>query len=73
MPTASVLQYATECFEGLKLYRGYDLKFRIFRPDCNTRRMLNSATRISLPAFDPGELQKLIETLVAVNSYPFYV
>lgn len=29
--------------------------------------MLDSATRISLPAFDPDELQKLIETLVAVD------
>lgn len=29
--------------------------------------MLNSATRISLPAFDPKELQKLIETLVSVD------
>ena len=67
MPTASVLHYATECFEGLKFYRGHDLKLRLFRPDCNTRRMLNSATRISLPAFDPDELQKLIETFVAVD------
>lgn len=67
MPTASVLHYATECFEGLRFYRGHDLKLRLFRPDCNTRRMLNSATRISLPAFNPKELQKLIETLVAVD------
>ena len=67
MPTASVLHYATECFEGLKFYRGYDTKLRLFRPNCNTRRMLNSATRIALPAFDPDELQRLIETLVAVD------
>ena len=37
MPTASVLRYATECFEGLKFYRAYDLKLGFFRPDCNTR------------------------------------
>lgn len=67
MPTASVLHYATECFEGLKFYRGYDSKLRLFRPDCNAQRMLNSANRISLPAFDPNALQKLIETLVAVD------
>lgn len=67
MPTASVLHYATECFEGLKFYRGDDLKLRLFRPDCNVQRMLDSATRIALPAFDPNELQKLIETLVAVD------
>lgn len=67
MPTASVLHYATECFEGLKLYRGYDSRLRLFRPDRNCSRMLASATRIALPAFDPRELQKLIETLVRVD------
>ena len=30
MPTASVLHYATECFEGMKAYRGYDGKLRVF-------------------------------------------
>jgi branched-chain amino acid aminotransferase len=66
-PTASVLHYATECFEGMKLYRGYDGKLRLFRPDCNTRRMLISATRIGLPAFEPKELEKLIIKLLSVD------
>lgn len=66
-PTASVLHYATECFEGMKLYRGYDGKLRLFRPDCNCRRMLISTTRVSLPAFEPEELEKLITALVAVD------
>ncbi len=67
MPTASVLHYATECFEGLKVYRGVDGRLRLFRPDCNARRMLNSAVRISLPAFDPKELEKLMIALMAVD------
>ncbi|KIH86830.1 branched-chain amino acid aminotransferase [Sporothrix brasiliensis 5110] len=67
MPTASVLHYATECFEGLKAYRGVDDKLRLFRPDCNARRMLTSAVRISLPAFDPVEFEKLIVALMAVD------
>lgn len=67
MPTASVLHYATECFEGLKVYRGYDGKLRLFRPDRNCARMLISSTRISLPAFPPLELEKLIKQLVAVD------
>lgn len=33
LPTASCLQYATECFESLKVYRGYDGKLRLFRAD----------------------------------------
>jgi len=66
-PTASCLQYATECFEGLKLYRGYDGNIRLFRPDCNARRMLISSTRIALPGFNPDELLKLIVKLCAVD------
>ncbi|CAK7240695.1 MAG: hypothetical protein STHCBS139747_002141 [Sporothrix thermara] len=67
MPTASVLHYATECFEGLKVYRGVDGRLRLFRPDCNAQRMLTSAIRISLPAFEPSELEKLIIALMAVD------
>ncbi|THX51045.1 branched-chain amino acid aminotransferase II [Aureobasidium pullulans] len=66
-PAASVLHYATECFEGLKLYRGQDQKLRLFRPLLNCQRMLRSATRISLPAFEPVELLALIERLCAVD------
>ncbi|KAL8874185.1 MAG: hypothetical protein Q9174_000451 [Haloplaca sp. 1 TL-2023] len=67
MPTASVFHYATECFEGTKCYRGYDGALRLFRPDLNCVRLLNSATRISLPAFDPKQLKQLIEALIAVD------
>ncbi len=66
-PTASVLHYATECFEGMKMYRGFDGKLRLFRPSANCQRMLVSATRISLPAFDPKELEKLIKAIIAVD------
>jgi branched-chain amino acid aminotransferase len=65
MPTASVLHYATECFEGLKLYRGYDGKLRLFRVSRNCQRMRKSAARIALPDFDPQELEKLIVALCA--------
>lgn len=65
MPTASVLHYATECFEGLKLYRGFDGKLRLFRVSRNCERMRKSAARIALPDFEPEELQKLIIALCA--------
>lgn len=66
-PTASVLHYATECFEGMKMYRGFDRKLRLFRPDSNCKRMLVSSTRIALPGFDPKELEKLIIAMIAVD------
>ncbi|KAK5675962.1 hypothetical protein LTS10_011251 [Elasticomyces elasticus] len=65
MPSASVLHYATECFEGLKLYRGYDGRLRLFRCSRNCARMCRSASRIALPDFDPKELEKLIIALCA--------
>lgn len=67
MPTASVLHYATECFEGLKAYRGHDGRLRLFRPDCNARRLVQSAERIALPGFDPAELERLLLALLAAD------
>ncbi|KAM0256629.1 hypothetical protein ACHAPA_012087 [Fusarium lateritium] len=68
MPSASALQYATQCFEGMKLFRGHDARLRLFRPIYNCERMLKSATRISLPAFDPRELLKLIHKLCELEA-----
>lgn len=67
MPSSSVLHYATECFEGLKLYRGHDGNLRLFRPALNAQRMLHSSTRIALPAFNPAELLKLIVKICAFD------
>ncbi|SMR64267.1 unnamed protein product [Zymoseptoria tritici ST99CH_3D1] len=67
MPSASVLHYATECFEGLKLYRGYDGKLRLFRVSRNCERMRKSTARIALPDFEPKELEKMILELCAVD------
>ncbi|KAK7419855.1 hypothetical protein QQZ08_010689 [Neonectria magnoliae] len=67
MPTASVLHYATECFEGLKVFRGYDGKLRIFRPDRNAARLRMSSARISLPVFEPSEIEKLMIALLSVD------
>ncbi|KAK7424044.1 hypothetical protein QQX98_000654 [Neonectria punicea] len=66
-PTASVLHYGTECFEGLKAYRGYDNKLRLFRPELNCARLRTSALRVGLPDIDPLELGKLIQSFLAVD------
>jgi branched-chain amino acid aminotransferase len=68
MPIASVLHYATECFEGLKAYRGHDGKVRLFRPERNAARLLRSANRISLPGFPPAEFLKLLKRFVAIDA-----
>jgi branched-chain amino acid aminotransferase len=53
--------------EGLKLYRGFDMKLRLFRPDLNCARLRLSSLRGGLPDFDPDELLKLIEAFVRVD------
>ncbi|KAM5345642.1 hypothetical protein ACJ41O_011503 [Fusarium nematophilum] len=67
-PLASCIHYATQCFEGMKVYRGFDGRLRLFRPDRNARRLAVSAKRVSLPGFDPEQLVKLIKALVRVDA-----
>lgn len=66
-PTASCLHYATECFEGLKAYRGHNGRLRLFRPRRNAERLRRSAARVSLPAPDPAQLERLMVELLAVD------
>lgn len=67
MPIASCLHYATQCFEGLKVYRGYDGKLRLFRPDKNCARLNMSSARVALPQFDPVELEKLMLRFLGID------
>lgn len=66
-PVASCLHYATQCFEGMKVYRGYDGKLRLFRPDQNIARLQMSAERIALPPFDGAALIELMKRLLAID------
>ncbi|KAF6825165.1 branched-chain amino acid cytosolic [Colletotrichum plurivorum] len=68
MPSAKAFHYATEAFEGMKVYRGDDGKLRLLRPIYNCNRMLASAARISLPSFEPEELRKLIRKLCEIEA-----
>lgn len=65
-PSASVLHYGIECFEGLKAYKDQLGKIRLFRPRLNMERLLKSAERLALPSFDQEELLALIERLLRV-------
>ncbi|XP_069618919.1 branched-chain-amino-acid aminotransferase, cytosolic isoform X2 [Ranitomeya imitator] len=66
-PACSVFNYAIELFEGMKAYRGEDGKIRLFRPQLNMERMLRSAKRLTLPAFDKRELLDCIRQLIHVD------
>lgn len=66
-PSASVLHYAQELFEGMKAYKDKQGRTRLFRPDLNMRRMRNGSERMAFPDFDGEELIKLIMELVKVD------
>ena len=66
-PSAKVLHYANELFEGLKAYRGVDGRIRMFRPDMNMHRMNRSATRSCFPNFDGEELIACISELIRLD------
>jgi len=66
-PAAKVFHYAIELFEGMKAYRGDDGCLRMFRPDRNMARMLKTATRSSLPTFDPEEMIKCLKRLIQID------
>src|SRR6478752_7809658 len=48
-PSAAVLHYAQEIFEGMKAYRHTDGSIWTFRPDQNAARFARSARRLALP------------------------
>ena len=64
-PSAAVLHYGQEIFEGIKAYRHQDGSIWTFRPEANAKRLQKSAHRMALPEL-PVEifvesLHKLLE------------
>ena len=66
-PAAMVLHYAQEAFEGLKAYRGPDGGIRLFRHRMNFERLLRSAKRLCMPAFDIDEVTDAMKQLVLLD------
>ncbi|PYH83494.1 branched-chain-amino-acid aminotransferase [Aspergillus uvarum CBS 121591] len=67
-PSACVLHYAFECFEGMKAYKDNKGQIRLFRPNKNMARLNKSSSRIALPTFDGEALTKLIGEFVKLDS-----
>jgi branched-chain amino acid aminotransferase len=64
-PATSSLQYAFQCFEGLKAYRATtDGSVRLFRPELNMARLNRAAARLCLPTFDPTSGVEVIKAFV---------
>ncbi|MFE4482365.1 MULTISPECIES: branched-chain amino acid aminotransferase [Streptomycetaceae] len=66
-PSAAVLHYAQEIFEGLKAYRHADGSVWLFRPEFNARRFARSAERLALPVLPEEDFLTSVEGLVRAD------
>lgn len=66
-PSAIVLHYAQEVFEGLKAYRWADGSIVSFRADANAARLRSSARRIAIPELPDELFAESLRQLIAVD------
>lgn len=67
-PSAAVLHYGQEIFEGLKAYRHADGSVWTFRPEANAARFNRSADRLAMPAVPESVFVDALKELVSVDS-----
>ena len=66
-PACVVLHYAQEIFEGMKAYRSVDNTIQLFRPDCNAKRLQDSADRLCIPPIPEEDFVQAVKALVEVE------
>ena len=66
-PSAIVLHYAQEVFEGLKAYRWSDGSIVSFRPEANAARLRSSARRLAIPELSEELFIESLRQLIAVD------
>ena len=66
-PSAAVLHYAQEIFEGMKAYRHADGSVWTFRPEANAARFARSAQRLALPELPETDFIESLKALVTVD------
>jgi len=66
-PSAAVLHYGQEIFEGMKAYRWQDGSIRTFRPEENAKRLQRSAQRMALPELPTEYFLDSLKQLIAID------
>lgn len=66
--SATVLQYAQACFEGLKAYTTKNGQVVLFRPDLNAKRLQDSCKRLVMPILPVEKFLEGIEKTVRANA-----
>ncbi|MBB4855661.1 branched-chain amino acid aminotransferase [Mycobacteroides chelonae] len=67
-PSAVVLHYGQEVFEGLKAYRQPDGTIAAFRPEANAERLIQSCRRIAIPELPQELFIESLRQLIAVDA-----
>ena len=67
-PSAIVLHYAQEVFEGLKAYRWADGSIVSFRAEANAARLRSSARRLAIPELPEKLFIESLCQLIAVDN-----
>jgi branched-chain amino acid aminotransferase len=68
-PSAIVLHYAQEIFEGLKAYRWSDGAIVSFRPEANAARLRSSARRLAIPELPDDLFLESLRRLIAADAH----
>jgi len=66
-PSAAVLHYSQEIFEGLKAYRSPRDTVLLFRPDKNAARLNHSCERMCMPKMEEQLFLSAIKSVVATD------
>ncbi len=66
-PSAMVLHYAQEIFEGMKAYRQPDGGIALFRPWENFKRLNSSCERLSIPLIDEDFALEALKQLILID------
>ncbi len=67
-PSAAVLHYGQEIFEGMKAYRHADGSIWLFRPERNAARLQSSAARMMLPELPVEDFLEAVRQLVIADA-----
>ena len=68
-PSAIVLHYAQEVFEGLKAYRWADWPIVSFRAEANAARLRSSARRLAIPELPEVVFIESLRQLIGVDDH----
>lgn len=66
-PGNATLHYGQAVFEGLKAFMGSDEVVRVFRPEMNAKRLVDSCERMCIPPLDVDTFCAAIDQLVAMD------